>query len=109
MVNKYARTNACAVMTPIPGMHVRDMRSRVPFHCIYPDIKGYSPMSPSYWRHRGKHAPPDALDHWQDPVAGPASGLPDSGADSTHLPVWERNQVVNPYVKGWERFSTDYR
>ena len=36
--------------------------SGVPFHCIYPDIKEAIPRCPRRTgRHRGKHAPPDAL------------------------------------------------
>ncbi len=62
MVNKYTankRLRSDDAYTPDARP---DMRPGVPFHCIYPDIKEAIPRCPRRTgRHRGKHAPPDAL------------------------------------------------
>ena len=61
MVNKYTankRLRSDDAYTP----DARPDMPGVPFHCIYPDIKEAIPRCPRRTgRHRGKHAPPDAL------------------------------------------------
>ena len=58
MVNKYTANKRLRLY---PGC-TSGYASGVPFHCIYPDIKEAIPRCPRRTgRHRGKHAPPDAL------------------------------------------------
>ncbi len=84
-------TNACAVMTPIPRMHVR-ICAGVPFHCIYPDIKKLFPDVPVVLG--GIEASMRRLthyDYWQDRVR--PSILLDSGADSLIYGMGEKPVV----------------
>ena len=78
-------------MTPIPRMHVR-ICVRVPFHCIYPDIKEAIPRCPVVLG--GIEASMRRLthyDYWQDRVR--PSILLDSGADSLIYGMGEKPVV----------------